>query len=278
MLKSPKSCLLLGGVPLFYYIFDYVTTIYTDVLYSGARWAVQFMPSTISVFYFIFVILYYIETEKQANYQRERGMLDIQLRQAQTELESLRKIQENAAAYRHDMRHHFALIQGLTSKGLINEISHYLKTVQSDIDAITPVRYCENETVNLIISSFATKSEQEKITFTIDVKLPDLLTFSDTELCSLLSNALENAIHSCRKISNINKRYINLRMYSKNNKLCIDIRNSCETEPTFHQGLPVSKEKGHGYGTKSMAHIVEKHGGVFQFMVKDGWFIFQATA
>jgi hypothetical protein len=26
-----------------------------------------------------------------------------------------------------------------------------------------------------------------------------------------------------------------------------------------------------------MAYIVEKHGGVYQFQVKDGWFIFQAS-
>ncbi|HHZ02225.1 MAG TPA: sensor histidine kinase [Tissierellia bacterium] len=66
-------------------------------------------------------------------------------------------------------------------------------------------------------------------------------------------------------------------MYSKNNKLCLDIRNRYHTEPIFHQGLPISEEHGHGFGTKSMAHIVEKHGGVYQFSVKDGWFVFQAT-
>jgi hypothetical protein len=72
-------------------------------------------------------------------------------------------------------------------------------------------------------------------------------------------------------------------MYPKNNKLCMDIRNNYQTEPVFHHGepdlpgLPVSKEQGHGYGTKSMVHIVEKHGGVFQFSVNDGWFIFQAS-
>jgi len=113
---------------------------------------------------------------------------------------------------------------------------------------------------------------------TVNVKLPDLLPFSDTELCSLLSNALENAIHACEQIPDSNKRIIRLRMYSKNNKLCIDLHNSYQAEPIFQQGLPVSKEQGHGFGTKSIAHIVEKHGGVFQFSVKDGWFIFQATA
>lgn len=278
MVRSPKSCLLLGGVPFFYYIFDYVTTIYTDVLYSGAEWAVQFMPSIISIFYFVFVILYYIETQKQSDFQRERDMLNTQFRQAQIELESLRKIQQNAVAYRHDMRHHLALLQGLASKGLISEINEYLQTAQSDMDSITPVRFCENETVNLIISSFASKAKQSDIMLAIDVKLPDLLTFSDTELCSLLSNALENAIHACQSIEEINSRYIKMRMYSKNNKLCIDIRNSYQIEPIFHQGLPVSKEQGHGYGTKSMAHIIEKHGGLYQFSVKDGLFVFQATA
>lgn len=276
--KSVKSCLLLGGVPLFYYLFDYFTTIYTDVLYRGARWAVQFMPSTISVFYFVFVILYYIETQKQASLQRERDMLDAQFRQTQTEFASLRKLQQNAAAYRHDMRHHFALLQGLASRERIEEIKEYLRTAQSDMDAITPVRFCENETVNLILSTFAAKAKQSEIMMTVDAKLPDSLPFSDTEICSLLSNALENAMHACENITGSNERYIKLRMYSRNNKLCIDIRNSYQAEPIFHNGLPVSKEKGHGFGIKSMAHIVEKYGGVYRFSVRDGWFIFQATA
>lgn len=277
METSTKSCLFLGGVPLFYYLFDYTTTIYTDVLYRGTKWAVQFMPSSVSVFYFVFVILYYTETQKQAALQRERDMLDGQFRQAQAEFASLRQMQQNAASYRHDMRHHFALLQGMASKGHIEEVKEYLQTAQSDMDSITPLRFCENETVNLILSSFAGKAKQSKILLTIDAKLPDTLPFSDTELCSLLSNALENAIHGTEHISDSSQRTIRLRMYSKNTKLCIDIRNNYQTEPVFHEGLPLSKEQGHGFGTKSMIHIVERHGGVFQFSVKDGWFIFQAA-
>ena len=277
MERSVKSCLLFGAMPAFYYLFDYASTVYTDFMYSGTRVAVQFMPFVTAAFYFVFVFLYYTETQKQASIQRERDILDTQLRRAQVEFASLRQIQQNAASYRHDMRHHFALLQGMASKGYIEEIKEYLRTVQSDIDAITPVRYCENETVNLILSAFTAKAKESGILLTVEVELPDSLTFSDTELCSLLSNALENAIKATENISDSNKRHIKLRGYSKNNKLCIDIRNSYRTEPIFHQGLPVSKEQGHGFGTKSMVHIVEKHGGVCRFSVKDGWFIFQAT-
>ena len=134
----------------------------------------------------VFVILYYAETQKQANLQRERDMLDAQFRLAQTEFASLRQLQQNAASYRHDMRHHFSLLQGLASKEHIEGIKEYLRTAQSDMDSITPMRFCESETVNLILSAFATKAKQAEIMLTVDTKLPDSLPFSDTELCSLL--------------------------------------------------------------------------------------------
>ncbi|WP_347352922.1 sensor histidine kinase [Acetoanaerobium noterae] len=278
MNRSTKSCLLFGSMPAFYYIFDYFATFNLNYIYSETRSTMHFMPFITSAFYFMFVLIYYDEILKQAKTERERDMLEIQFKQAQTEFASLKQIQQNAATYRHDMRHHFNLLQGLASKGSLEEIQAYLKTAQSDMDAITPIRFCDNETVNLILSSYDTKAKQSEIQLSIEAKLPDTLTFSDTELCSLISNALENAVHACENIEDVSNRYIKLRMYSKNNKLCIDIRNTYHSSPNFYQGLPVSKHEGHGLGTKAMAHIVEKHGGVFQFLVKDEWFIFQASA
>lgn len=276
--RSVKSCLLFGAMPTFYYIFDYTATVYTDFMYEGSRTAVQFMPFITATFYFLFVLIYYTEIQKQSMIQREHDMLDTQFKQAQKEFASLRELQQNAASYRHDMRHHFLLLQGLASNNKIDEIKEYLNIAISNIDDITPIRFCENETVNLILSAFAKKTTQSEIIFTVDAKLPDSLPFSDTELCSLLSNALENAINACEKIPDSSKRYIKLRIFSKNNKLCIDLRNNYYKEPNFYKDLPVSTEQGHGYGTKSIIHIVEKHGGVFQFSISNGWFIFQATA
>ena len=275
--RSVKSCLLFASMPAFYYLFDYTTTVYTDFLYSGVRAAVQFMPFVTATFYFVFILLHYAETQKQAIMQRERDMLGTQLRQAQTEFASLRQMQLNAAAYRHDMRHHFTLLQGLAAEERLDEIKEYLQTAQSDMDAITPIRYCDNETVNLILSAFVAKAKQSEILLTVEMNLTDSLPFSDTELCSLLSNALENAIKAAENAAGSNGRQIKLRMYSKNKKLCLDIRNSYQTEPLFQDGLPVSKEQGHGFGIKSIVRIVENHGGVYRFSVQDGWFIFQAT-
>jgi len=276
--RSVKSCLLFAAMPAFYYVFDFAATVYTDFLYTGNRAAVQFMPFVTAAFYLVFVLLYYIEAQKQLAVQRERDILDTQLRQAHTELASLRRMHRSAAAYRHDMRHHLALLQNLAAEGRLNEIREYLYTAEADINAITPSRWCENETVNLILSAFAARASQAGIHLTAEVSLAGPLPFSDTELCSLLSNALENAIQAAEKISDSGQRHIKLRIFFRNSKLCIDIRNTYQTEPLFRSGLPVSAEPKHSFGTKSMVHIVENHGGVCRFSVQDGWFIFQATA
>lgn len=160
MERSLRSCLLFGAVPLLYYLFDYATTVYTEILYTGAREAVQFTPSVICTFYLIFVLLYYNESQKQTIAQRERDMLAAQFKNAQIELNALRQMQNNTVIYRHDMRHHLSLIGSFAADGDLEKIKEYLSSTEAAIDAMTPVKYCENETVNLILSSFVNKAKK----------------------------------------------------------------------------------------------------------------------
>lgn len=272
MEKSTLSCLFFGAVPLFYYLFDYGTTVYTDLLYSGARVAVQFMPSVVSVFYFVFVILYNGETQKQARAQRERDMLTVQLQHARTEFESLQKMQQSAAAYRHDIRHHLTLMQGLASEGSLEKIKTYLMAAQSDIDAITPIRFCENETVNLILSTFSAKAKQAGISVKADAKLPKVISLSDTELCSLLSNGLENAITAASSCPDSGNRTVTVKSTVHKGKLLISIENPYAKPVKTKDGLPLSSQAGHGYGTRSIVSIVEGHGGQAIFNADYGVF------
>lgn len=269
MEKSSKSCALLGAVPFFYYIFDYFTTIYTDMLYRGAKWAVQFMPSTISVFYFVFIIIYYAETQKQASAQRERDILAAQLQHARTEFESFRQMQHSAAAYRHDMRHHFTFLQSLASNGRLEEIKAYLKTAQSDVDSITPVRFCENETANLILSAFSARAAQEGVLLSVDAKLPAAIPLSDTEFCSLLSNSLENAITAAAACPD-SRVTVKAQVHKK--KLLISTDNPYSGEIRMKDGLPQSPFKNHGYGTLSIMSIAQGHGGQAIFSADGGVF------
>ncbi len=271
MEKSTKSCVLLGAVPLFYYLFDYITTIYTDFLYQGVNGAVQFMPSLLSSIYFVFIVIFYLEIQKQVRAHRERDMLIAQLHGAHSELASLRQTHNNAAIYRHDMRHHFTILQSMVSDGNIEKIKTYLSIAQSDIDAITPIRFCENETINLILSTFFIKAKHEGVTMMVDAKLPSSLPLSDTELCSLLSNGLENAILATACLDS-ERRVVSVKATIHKANLLILIENHYEGLIEMKGGLPQSSLEGHGYGTRNIAAIADAHGGQAIFSAGDGVF------
>lgn len=40
-------------------------------------------------------------------------------------------------------------------------------------------------------------------------------------------------------------------------------------------GIPMSKQDGHGLGTRSIVAFAEKHGAVYAFRMEDGWFKLQ---
>jgi two-component system, LytTR family, sensor histidine kinase AgrC len=273
--RSTRSCLLFGVVPLLYYLFDYVTTIYTDLLYSGAREAVQFTPSVICTFYLVFVLLYYNESQKQAKAQRERDIFASQFEQARVELDTMRQMQNNTVIYRHDMRHHLSLIGGFAADGDLQKIKEYLASTEAAIDSLTPLRYCENETVNLILSNFESKARKVQVSLHANVVLPEELDVNDTELCALLSNALENAITAAKKVEDELLRKVYIHGIINGGKLVISIENAYVGKIDMEGDLPKSnrKDAGHGYGIKSIVSIVERHGGLYSFETEGGVFV-----
>ena len=272
MNQSKKSCLLFGAVPFFYYIFDYVSTIYTDWLYSGSKVAVQFIPSMVSVFYFVFVLIYYTETQKERMLQQERNLMATQLKEAKTEFDTLRRMQEQTRQYRHDMRHHFLLIKSLAAKGETVKIIDYLQTAESALDAVTPTRYCENETANLLLSHFETTAKQMGVVLLVEAQVPENISISDTELCSLISNSLENAIAATGIISTPEKRTVSVHITVYKEKLLLSIENPYVGDIFFQDGFPQANREGHGYGTRNISAIAELHGGQALFSANAGIF------
>lgn len=187
----------------------------------------------------------------------------------------MRRMQNNTVIYRHDMRHHLSLIGGFVADGDLTKIKEYLATTESAIDALTPIRYCENETVNLIISSFESKAKKIQVSLHTDVKLPDELEMNDTELCSLISNALENAILAASQVEEEKLRKVYFHAIINDDRLVISTENAYVGRIEMEGELPKSnkKEAGHGFGIKSMVDIVERHGGLYSFETEGGVFI-----
>ena len=151
----------------------------------------------------------------------------------------------------------------------------YIHEVCVQIEAGRVKNYCENETVNLIFSSFAGRAESAGATMNIKAVVPYILPVSETDLCVLLSNALENALHACT--AQEQKGTIDILAYEKNGRFFFQVTNPCRKEVVFENGVPVTDRPGHGIGVRSICAIVDRYGGMYSFLVEDNKFILRVS-
>lgn len=272
MTDSRQSLLLFGSLPVFYYLFDYATVIYTDLLYEGIQPLVEALPSVLIVFYVLFLTAYRQQLQQRSQTQLQSSVLATQLRQAEGELAALRRSESQSVLYRHDMRHHLTAIDGFLSAGKPQQAREYIKGVRSDIESVTPKRFCKNELVNLLCSSFADRAQRIGVRLTVEAGLPEGLAVADTELCALLSNGLENALTAAGAPEQGERRWIVCYCGVRAGKLLIEIKNPYDGVVTMCDGLPVSGREGHGYGCRSIQAIVGRNRGLCEFNAENGIF------
>lgn len=272
MSYSKRSLLLFGGLPMLYYLFDYVTRVYTTTLYEGIHIISEFLPAAMALFYVLFVTVYHNEVQSRNQIELQNSMLAIQFEQAKNDMFALQQMQEQTAVYRHDMRHHFTMIDGYLKTGETVKATEYIKASKHDIDRITPKRYCENTAINLVLSAFSDKASQLGIDLSIEANIPEVLLIPETALCTLFSNGLENAVIATAQVTDKIHKTVRINCQLHKGNLLIYIKNPYEGEVTFGDGLPISDRPEHGFGVKSIKMIADMHGGFCSFEPKDGIF------
>lgn len=267
-----------GLVPALYYGFDYLTRIYTDLLLKGVLVAIEFMPFVCSVSYLLFVVHTSDEQKARLRLEQTHAILNLQVGQAVREIAALREAQEKTSAYRHDMRHHMQYLSSCIENGQYRQAQEYIQKIDSMIEAGRVTVFCENETTNLILSTYAKRAGDSGILMQVQARLPRLIPVSETDLCVLLSNALENALNACMEQTEKGQAgVIEVSMYAKNRRIFLQIVNSCGGDVVFEDGIPVTGKADHGFGTRSICAIVEQYNGMYSFSSKDGQFILRVS-
>lgn len=267
-----------GFVPALYYGFDYLTCIYTHLLFEGSMLAVEFMPFVCSVVYLVLVLRTSQEDRIRSQLEQTQKILNMQVAQAVREIEALRESQKKMRVYRHDLRHHMQYLASCMENGRLEQAQGYIREICFEIERNQLITFCENETVNLIFSAFTGRMEECGIPVKIRARIPQILSVSERDLCVLLSNALENALHACQKQKEKGlPAFIEVSAYEKNRKIFLQITNSCGEDVVFDQGLPVTNNPGHGIGVQSICAIVEQYGGIYDFFVKEDQFILRVS-
>lgn len=222
--------------------------------------------------YLIFSVVYFKEYEEKCEIEQHNQLMEMKRGQWEKEVEGIKRSEHAIALIRHDMRHFLSNISSYIDQGETDKAKDYISDIIALTDKTAMNKYCENEIVNMIISSYENEMKEKGISFYHSIKIPAKLPVSDVDFTSILSNGLENAIHAVSRLAVNKERRIslNLRMYE--DKLLLSIKNPYQDGIDMLEGIPQAKEKGHGLGSQSIKYVTEKLKGNCQFIAKDGQF------
>lgn len=164
---------------------------------------------------------------------------------------------------KYDIRHFIGVIKMLSEDGRYDELKRFLH----EYDEITETEplpvFCDNAVANSILGYYSLMAKKGHIQFNCNCSIPKRLPISDSDLCIVLGNAVENAMEACNKIDSQQERFVSIEARAINDQFLIKIENSYNGFINIQDGscITTKSEKSHGFGMKNIRRIVESNGG-----------------
>lgn len=180
--------------------------------------------------------------EKQLKYYREMELIDTEVRK-----------------FRHDIKNHFICMEALLNAGHTDELKDYFHDLQASFSYPEQIFFTGNEIISAILHYDLHYNCKPEVEVKIYGDLPEIITVSAMDLCTIFSNLLSNAITSANQCAESFKPKITIWFSGGNTFFSIVIENSIVPS---QNGSPKNKrDRNHGYGLKKINEVLEKYGG-----------------
>ena len=262
-------------VPITFIALFYLNALVPKMFYLRENYNLAGMITIMGSAFVTYISLFFICIHMNDYYElykihkNEENKISLWKAQVSAQDEFIRSIKK----YDHDRRHHDAIVLEFLESGDTIKAKEYLKEhLDSKNFSSTLVTYCNNSTVNCLLTYFANMAKKDNVKIDFQVYIPERLEVSDIELVGLYANLVENSIEACRKIDE-NERRIKLRTRYEEGVLRILLENSCDksikASSQNKDVLKSSKEVG-GLGLQNVLDVVKKYNGMYDFDCSEG--------
>ena len=261
------ACISVMYTLLLLIVFNFPTTLSKRPGDIPAFIIVFFMMILSNVYYMRTLLSQYdFFTEQQLNRNLEHEMEIMQKNIRHAEEEN-----RNMAIYRHDLRHILNTLHRMIKEGSYLEAETFIEENISTIAGDETTVWCKNRILNAMFNAYFSDARDNRIKVSAEIDIKDISDEEATAFSLIISNAIENAIRAELKLPE-EERIIRVRAI-ESPQLMFSVSNPYTGEVIFDEnGLPVSKEEGHGIGISSMTAYCHKHNAAYDFKTEDGWF------
>lgn len=183
---------------------------------------------------------------------------------------------EEMKTIRHDINNQCSYMQLMLSEKRYEELNKYFKNLYNEISK--PVNFidCGNRNISAILNLEIAKAQTEGVKIDTKIIVPPQFPFSDSDICSLLTNILDNAIEACVR-NKIENPIIQAEIIQRQEYLFIYVTNPIlgNLPQKNTTGFESSKKEKHlhGYGTKIIDKIAKKYNGQVKYSIKNNNFM-----
>lgn len=205
---------------------------------------------------------------RQENLEQQQVLYQEQLARQEQHYETLVNQIEHTRKARHDLRHHVTALRQMLLDHQEQEALNYLGQYEGTLNLSEKMIFSHHYKVDVILRYFYTMARENGISITIDVPLPEQLYITETNLCIVFANLLENALESCMK-SEKEHCFIRLQTMLNRSQIVISMENTIGVRPIPYMDSFMSTKKvgRKGIGLSSIQNIAEQYGGDARFEI-----------
>lgn len=163
----------------------------------------------------------------------------------------------------HDILHHLRVMSGYAQAGNYDRLKEYLDALVEQMPDMDGLYYCGDHAANILLKYYGEQARNGGIRFNCDAQIPPDLPCTPVDLCTVLGNAMQNAVEACQRQGRGAGRYISLLARLVGHNLIMEIRNSYDGRVKWDGDrlVTLKEEHGHGLGLDSIRHVAERYHG-----------------
>ena len=212
----------------------------------------------------LFCILFsYKKLQQSFRLSTEFSLLEQQEHSLNQYVEEAKTRYDETKSFRHDIRNHIAVVKKLLQNGKLEEAITYVEDLDDMAEKMSFPCSTNNPVVDILVGNKLGIAKSMGIDVDCSLPLPYPCGIRDIDICIVLSNALDNAIHAVKNLGAGIEKYIRVSGRIQGDFLMMEIQNSFHGKGAFKKGTGLSNVK----------KVAERYGGAMSIETQENVFV-----
>lgn len=186
--------------------------------------------------------------------------------------DEINNMYQRILSLKHDMNNHLHTISGYMQVGEYEKAHEYAGKIAGEVSKIKSF-HSGNAVIDVLIGSKTALAEMNGIKVDVDMAVPPELKLTDGDLTVMIGNLYDNAIDANLKITDVDKRFIHIKIFFDGGNLLFLFENAaCGEDRSGHADVWFTTKENsfmHGFGIKNIDRIVQMYDGYCERELKN---------